>query len=172
MIAITGTPGTGKTTVAKILRSRGYKVLSVNELAEEFGCVIGEENGVKILDVDCLREIRVSADFVEGHMSHHLNADAVVVLRCHPRVLYERLARKGWDEDKIRENVEAEIIDYILVEALELHDNVHEIDTTTLSPEEVADKIESILRGESYPPGSVDWISQISDELDKYIRKL
>ena len=35
VVAITGTPGTGKTTVAEILRKRGYRVFSVNELAEE-----------------------------------------------------------------------------------------------------------------------------------------
>ncbi len=171
MIAITGTPGTGKTTVAEILRKRGYKVLNVNELAEIHGCV-EEEGEVKVVDVECLERIEVDADFVEGHLSHHLKVDAVIVLRCRPDVLYERLVGKGWSEEKIRENVEAELIDYILVEALEKHAEVHEIDTTNLSPEEVADKIEEILKGKSYPSGSVDWISEMGDEVYKYIRKL
>jgi len=172
LIAITGTPGTGKSTVAEVLRKRGYVVLSVNEIAEEFGCVEEEEDGVKIIDLGCLGKIEVDADFVEGHLSHHLNAQAVIVLRCRPDVLYKRLVEKGWGEEKIRENVEAELIDYILVEALEKHENVHEIDTTNLTPEEVADKIEEILKGKKYPPGNVDWISELSDDIDKYIRKL
>ncbi|ADC65777.1 Adenylate kinase [Ferroglobus placidus DSM 10642] len=172
MIAITGTPGTGKSTVAEILRKRGYVVLSVNEIAEKFGCIEEEEDGVKIVDLECLEKVEVDADFVEGHLSHHLNAKTVIVLRCRPDVLYERLVKKGWSEEKIRENVEAELIDYILVEALEKHDDVHEIDTTNLTPEEVADKIEEILRGKKYPPGKIDWISELSDSIDKYIRKL
>ena len=172
MIAITGTPGTGKTTVAEVLRRRGYVVLNVNELAEKYGCVVGEEEGTKIVDIDCLEKIEVEADFVEGHLSHYLKVDAIVVLRCRPDVLYERLLGKGWDEEKIRENVEAELIDYILVEAIERGKVVHEIDTTNLNPEEVADKIEEILKGKHYPPGNVDWLSEFSDDFDKYIRKL
>ena len=38
-IALTGTPGTGKTTISDILRSEGFKVLSLEKLAEKFNCL-------------------------------------------------------------------------------------------------------------------------------------
>ena len=38
-IALTGTPGTGKTTISDILSMEGFKVLSLEKLAEKFNCL-------------------------------------------------------------------------------------------------------------------------------------
>ena len=38
-LALTGTPGTGKSTVARILSERGYTVVSVESLAREHECL-------------------------------------------------------------------------------------------------------------------------------------
>ena len=177
LIALTGTPGVGKSTVAKILRKRGYVVLSVNELAEKFNCVIDEENDCKVVDVDRLaREVRKvvrGLTIVEGHLSHLLNPDLAIVLRCNPVVLKERLEGKGWSEEKILENVEAELIDVILVEALDSVGDVYEIDTTNLTPEAVANAVEEILKGckDRYKPGKIDWLSEVGECLDDLIRR-
>ena len=62
----------------------------------------------------------------------------------------------------MRENLEAEFLDVILVEAVEWCDLVSEIDATCLSPEEVADRVVGILRGElKMPPGEVDWTGEM-----------
>ncbi len=177
LIALTGTPGVGKSTVAEILRRRGYKVLSVNELAERFNCVIGEEDGCKIVDVDELskkvKDIVEDLTIVEGHLSHLLNPDLVIVLRCNPLELKRRLESKEWHEEKILENVEAELVDVILIEALDSVGEVYEIDTTNMSPEEVANAVEEILKGKGgkYKPGKIDWISEVGDEIEEVMRK-
>ncbi len=177
LIALTGTPGVGKSTVAEILRKRGYRVLHLNELAERFNCVIDEEDDCKVVDVDKLaKEVRKAVrglTIVEGHLSHLLNPDLAIVLRCNPLLLKERLERRGWKEEKILENVEAELIDVILVEALDNVEEVYEIDTTNLTPEEVANAVEEILKGESekYKPGKIDWLSEVGDHLDNIIRR-
>ncbi|WP_456478695.1 adenylate kinase family protein [Geoglobus ahangari] len=174
MLAITGTPGVGKTSVAEVLRSRGYRVLHLNEIAEHYGCL--EEDGEeKLVDLEALverfSEDDFSADFVEGHLSHHI-ARRCVVLRCNPVELRRRMEGKGWSEEKIAENLEAEIIDYILVEALEVCEEVHEIDTTGKTPEEVTDLVEKIFKGEVIlPPGSVDWIAELGDRIDEFVRR-
>ncbi len=180
VVAITGTPGTGKTTVAKILRRRGYSVLSVNELAERLDCIIGEEEGCKIVDVDELAKkiadvLPEGLVFLEGHLSHLLNPDITVVLRCNPVELKRRLEGKGWSEEKVLENVEAEIVDVILIEALERCKEVYEIDTTERSPEDVANVIEMIAKGDEevkrkFKPGKIDWIAVIGNEIDELIR--
>ena len=86
-------------------------------------------------------------------------------------MLEERIRKKGWNEEKILENLEAEIIDYVLIEALETCREVHEIDTTFLSPEEVSNIVESIYKGrESFSPGNVDWIGELGDEVYRYLR--
>lgn len=172
MLAITGTPGVGKTTVAKILEKRGYRVGSVNEIAKKYGC-IEEEEGELVVDIKKLREsFSEDLDFIEGHLSHYL-ADRCVVLRCNPLTLKERLKSKGWDEEKILENLEAELIDQILIEALDVCSEVHEIDTTRMTPEELADLIEKIYRGElKLGYGRIDWILVIGDEIEEIIRKV
>ena len=177
LVALTSTPGVGKTTVAEILRARGYRVESVSELAEKFDCIIGEEDDSKIVDVEELAEKLESPEdevvILEGHLSHLLNPDRVIVLRCNPIVLKERLESKGWSEEKVLENVEAELIDAILVEAMEECREVYEIDTTDLSPKEVADSIEEILKGEGdkYKPGGIDWISEVGDRIEELMRR-
>lgn len=81
------------------------------------------------------------------------NADKVVVLRRHPKVLYDELKRRGWSEIKVIENVEAEILGYVAQEAKEWFKESCEIDTTNLSPEEVITKI---LENKCDKP--IDWL--------------
>ncbi|AEA46316.1 adenylate kinase family protein [Archaeoglobus veneficus] len=177
IVALTGTPGVGKTTVADILRARGYRIESVNELAEKYDCVIGEEDDSKIVDIEELAEKLEFPDnelvILEGHLAHLLNPDVAIVLRCNPLILKDRLQSKGWSEEKVLENVEAELIDAILVEAMDECSEVYEIDTTDLNPEEVARVVEMILKGEGdrYRPGKIDWISVVGDRIEELMRK-
>ncbi|MET1124023.1 MAG: adenylate kinase family protein [Archaeoglobaceae archaeon] len=170
LVALTGTPGVGKSSVAEELRRRGYRVVSVAELAREHGCIL-EENDELVVDVEKIREVEFDG-IVEGHLAHFMDADVVIVLRCDPLVLKERLAKRKWDYDKIMDNVEAELLDVILVESLEMHENVYEIDVTHMSVEEVADAVEKIIagEGEKFKPGKVDWLSKYEDRLREVAR--
>ena len=51
------------------------------------------------------------------------------------------------------------------MEAIETCENVCEVDTSNLAPEEVAGIIEKIMNGEAdkYPPGKVDWSGAVMD---------
>jgi len=174
IIALTGTPGVGKTAIAEVLKNRGYNVESVSKLAEEFDCIIGEEGGSRIIDVNSLTEKidRSGVKIIEGHLSHLLNPDVAIVLRCDPRILKKRLSRKGWIDEKVLENVEAEVTDVILMEAMGI-EKVYEIDTTKMSVEEVADAVDRIIRGKSddFKPGKVDWILEAGDDIEELMRK-
>ena len=102
---------------------------------------------------------------IEGHLSHLLGVDIAIVLRCSPKLLEERLRSRGYGDDKVRENVEAEAVDVILIEALDCAGKVCEIDVTHLSPQTVADAVSEILAGENekYPVGHVDWSQEVLD---------
>jgi adenylate kinase len=166
--ALTGTPGTGKTTVAKLLP---YRVIDLNALVRDEGLSQGTdpERDCLIADVDALAE-RVEElapegndeiVILEGHFSHQLASEAIV-LRTKPSVLRERLARRGYPEKKVRENLEAEALDVILVEAAEWCDRVSEIDATERSPQEVAELVIGILRRKiAMPPGEIDWTGEM-----------
>ena len=84
----------------------------------------------------------------------------MIVLRCHPDRLRERLGERGADEAKIDENAEAEALDVILSEAVESHglEPVYEIATTDRDPGDVAADVEAALRGDRAPSaGEVDF---------------
>jgi adenylate kinase len=47
---------------------------------------------------------------IDGHLSHHLPIDAVIVLRCSPEALEDRLSTRGYSEAKTSENCEWELL--------------------------------------------------------------
>jgi adenylate kinase len=178
LIALTGTPGTGKTTVSHLLTEQGITTYSLNELAlsHHFTQGIDVKRGSYILDMEKINEyINNEYDettepiLIEGHASHWLTSVSwVIILRCHPKILRRRLKTKRWNEKKLQENVEAEILDIILCEATEIHHshNLLEIDTTSQTPAVIAGIIlAQIHTGFSniseYCIGRVDWSEEL-----------
>lgn len=168
LVALTGTPGTGKSSVAAELGRRGYFVLPLDRFAEEHKLVTGYDaaRGTKEVDVEALdREVRVPAKlgFLVSHYAHLLSVNMAIVLRCHPKVLADRLRARGWGEPKVRENVEAEAIDAITQEAATRLPFVYEVDTTSATPEAVAGAVLEILQGKvaGREPGHLDWSDEV-----------
>ncbi len=168
LVAITGTPGTGKSTTCAVLSSRGYVIIDLDDLARREGLIVGRDpvRGTDEVDVDALRErIRVPAKiaFLKSHYSHLMDVNLALVLRCRPSVLRARLEARGWPVEKVRENVEAEAIDVITQEAVGRLPFVYEVDATDRTAEQTADAILAILQGktEGHEPGSVDWSSEV-----------
>lgn len=164
--AVTGTPGVGKTSACALVK--GLPVVHVNELVDQLGLVSGYDRKRKTKEVDVPKLAKAVAkmkgDFIlEGHFAHLLGPDVAIVLRCSPKVLEKRLMKKGWDEKKIVENVEAEAVDVILIEALENVHEVCEIDTSKKTPSQVARDVERIISGErqKYRVGNVDWSREV-----------
>lgn len=168
LVAVTGTPGTGKSSACDVLARRGYAVVDLDDAAREGGYVVGRDEARQSdeVDVDALREnLRVPAKiaFLRSHYSHLMDVNLAVVLRCRPSVLRKRLEARGWPPEKVRENVEAEAIDVITQEAADRLPLVFEVDTTSLDPEQTAEAILGILQGrtEGREPGSIDWSEEV-----------
>ncbi|WP_292517058.1 adenylate kinase family protein [Methanoculleus sp.] len=161
MIGITGTPGTGKTSIAAELERRGHTVVRLKDTVRPYIIEEDCDRQTMVVDVDrWVEEFEPIDGFVEGHLAHLLPCDRVVVLRCRPDVLRERLRPRNYPKEKIAENAEAEALDVILIETLENHpdDHILEVDTTELPAGECADRIERFVRGELPPSyGSIDW---------------
>ena len=177
IVALSGTPGTGKTCVSNLLHQKGYEIVSLNEIAVKKGFIEGidEKRNSKILDIARLNEYfskkYATEDlvFIEGHATHFLNvAEKVVLLRCHPRQLKKRLKKRGWNKEKIKENVEAEALDVILCEAVEYFSEncIFEIDTSDKTVESVVESIVEIVKNDfepikKYNMGKIDWSEEI-----------
>ncbi|MBE0521413.1 MAG: adenylate kinase family protein [Candidatus Methanoperedenaceae archaeon] len=181
--ALTGTPGTGKTSVCTAVMENQelcglYHIIELNKLVFGEGLHTGKDNIRDSYAVDTGKlEKKVKQEtslvpggvdiIMDGHLSHLLPADIVIVLRTEPGEIMTRLLKRNYSSGKIRENADAEALDVILVESVEVCDKVFEINTTGKSPQDVAGYVISIIESvktgknpEKFLPGKINWIEQ------------
>ncbi len=182
IIVITGTPGTGKSTVAKILARENKWVhvdLTKYVIKKRLFTHFDEERESYVVDMGKLKrelesflsKLRGNVVIIEGHYAEESIPDrftglvkAVFVFRTHPLTLWERLAKRGYKTGKIRENVEAELVGVCLHNALSIFkpELIYEVDTTALTPLETARVVKGVVTGSfSLPSGPrIDWLSK------------
>lgn len=159
IIALTGTPGTGKTSVAEELE--GFDTLDLTEFVKERK--LGEKGDEFEVNLEAMveelkHEINDKENvLIEGHLSHHFPADFCIVLRCNPEELQERLSEREYSEEKVEENIESEILDIILGEAVSQQENIIEVDTTGRKSGDVAEEVERRINEEEVGYGDIDW---------------
>ncbi len=187
VIVITGTPGTGKTSVSrKLVEEINGLHIDVSRYVIDNRIYIGydEYRRSYIIDeeklVEKLESIIRKSDkpvVIDIHYPEILDpnmVDYVIILRTNPLELEKRLSkRKDWPLHKIRENVMAEILGVITSNVLEHYpeEKVYEIDTTNKNIEEIVREIIAIIRGErkSRVKKWIDWLELIGPRiLDKY----
>ena len=169
VIALTGSPGTGKSTLASRLQKEGLTIITLEEVAESVDALSQFEE-LREVEISKLTEWKWEGDshcVIDGHLSHHCSIDAVIVLRCNPIELRHRLEqRTGYGPDKIESNVEWELISGVWADLIALHPNANviEIDTTEhdVSMDTVLDFILNDMPSpsvEEFISDSIDWIA-------------
>ncbi len=136
VIIITGTPGTGKTTLAKkIAKEKCYTHIDVNKIIDREKLSEGYDKlrkskiiDTKKLNKSLIKLIKENKNIViDSHLSHYLPkkyVDSCIVTKCSLKTLEKRLKKRKYSKSKIRENLDAEIFDTCKVEAEE---NGHKI---------------------------------------------
>jgi adenylate kinase len=133
-IIITGTPGTGKTVITNLLEKEGYSIIEVGKLVKEKKLYdyYDEERESYVVNDKLLNEklVELLKDYsssepliIDGHVvelppTYVLHC---IVLRCSIRHLRQRLMERNYGSSKIDENVEAEIMEVLLTDMLELY---------------------------------------------------
>ena len=160
VILLSGTPGVGKTTVAKALRQKDFQVLALNDFIISNGLYFGfdylresviiDEELVRLKLLELFKTI--SGYFViESHAAEIVPPEfvhLVIILRCNPKILRARLEQfRKYSKAKIDENIQAEIMEECLISAQETFpaDKIIEIDSSYFSPDEIAEKIISTI---------------------------
>ena len=135
-IIVSGTPGTGKTTYAKSLaKEKKYLYLDVKAFIKKNNLSDGynKEMDTEIIDIKKLNkallnfldeenEKHTHGVVIDSHLSHYLpssSVDKCIITKCHLPELKKRLSKRKYSNEKIRENLDAEIFDTCRIEALE-----------------------------------------------------
>ena len=162
-IAITGTPGVGKTSFCAAMN---HPTKSVEEIAAPHDCLGDtEKDGAAPIDLEKLiPKIDWSEEgliLIDGHLSHLLPVDAIILIRCHPDILRKRLSERDYSQSKVDENVECELIGIVAAECLETP--CLELDSAIGVEAMIARAERWITDGfkPSRPNEGIDWIGQI-----------
>jgi len=180
IISITGTPGTGKTQAGKELaKLMNANLISLSSIEKRMKSPLDKKRKVKIIDIKELAKrteklMKPGINIFEGHLSHFLKPDIIIVLRCRPDVLEKRLKKRRYSKAKILENIQSEILDSSTIEALENCKKVYEIDTTEKTSKNTVKLIKKFIDAKDkkclsdYMPGKIDWSEKFKNYLLKF----
>ncbi|MEM4072162.1 MAG: AAA family ATPase, partial [Candidatus Micrarchaeaceae archaeon] len=122
IVAITGTPGVGKTTIAKLLQRevKGSVLIEANDIinAQKLYSRI-DSDGAKVVKLKALQRAVAEAVtrakgakliIIEGHILSDIKIRGAIaiVIREHINKIIKRLEARGYPKEKINENVIAE----------------------------------------------------------------
>lgn len=166
-VGITGTPGTGKKTIAPLVASKmDLPCISLYDQAVLSRLI---ERGDDDAEVDTFALGRFLAKHVSGHALIHghllpyvlsgRELRKVAVLRCEPMALRRRLLARGYQPRKVVDNVEAELIGVLSADSITTFGSMKtgEFDTTASEPTAAAKAISDFLGGSREPSHGIDW---------------
>jgi len=188
VILVLGVAGVGKTVFGKALASLlGLKFIDMPELVERRKLYSGYDVESKAYLVD-LRKLSAAAGSelrgggvlasVYAFKPRGVRVSWAIILRVRPTRLLEILRSRGYPDEKIRENVSAELIDQPLVEAIQKFGRrkIVQLDATDVDLKSLARRAAEAIKSRTFRQldRKIDWIGELerSGELEELLRFL
>jgi adenylate kinase len=191
VILLTGVPGVGKTKIAcSLAEALGCVNIDLSAFTEIEGLVTSydERRNTSVADLEKLKvrlaELTREGEelfIIEGHFASDVIPPEKVkfafVLRKAPWELKKVLVNRHYHPNKIKENLEAELLGVCLVDALDTFEPkfICEMDTTGKNPEELVKEILAVIKKERVcSHGRIDWLGhsktiKLMEDMTKYI---
>ncbi|MEM3431193.1 MAG: AAA family ATPase [Candidatus Micrarchaeia archaeon] len=197
IFVLTGTPGTGKSSIANYFAKKKSIIIDLNKLVNKKHLWYTKEKGSKVVDIaslqrEVIKEIfriknkykhkiskesnNVNNIIIEGHLACEITlpVDAVIVLRTRPDILVKRLIKRKYPKYKISENVQVEIIDYCTRKAEENYNcPIYEIDSSgsiRVTINKINTLIKKILNRDKIVNSPINWMRYaFNKEVAKYL---
>jgi len=168
-IIITGSPGTGKSLIAKMLAKKmKLELIDIKAIVRKEKLAKNHEVDLKRLK-SALSFLKKKKDYVvEGHLACEIRlpADYIFVLRTNPETLERRLAKRKYPKKKLDGNLMAEMLDYCTQRAEKVYRKMPlELDTSALIPAKAASRIETAIKQKKKKLDSVNYSRQLKDYL-------
>jgi adenylate kinase len=187
VIIVTGTPGTGKTTISRLLSNKlNAEHIDLTSYAYANNLISSRDRcrETDIIDLNAVRrsiteEIKKAPGniVIDGHYASDVTkinlVTRIFVLRREPWLLFEELMKRSYSKLKIKENVEAELLGVCLNDTAFKQDpeKICEIDTSHQNPEETTLMIISVLSGaKTCGFGKIDWMDR--SETEELVKEL
>jgi len=165
---ITGNPGTGKHTIAKLISKKlNLEIIDINKIAIEQG--LAQKNN-HALDVDVTKLKKIidkkarENSMLIGHLApyviDHKNVKVTVVLRKSPYKLQSIYKKRKYSSKKSLENIGSEILGITYYDAVRQFGKkkTFQIDTSDISISTTAKKVELIFKRKSTKEDKIDWL--------------
>ena len=174
VLVLTGNPGVGKHTISrKLAEVLGYTIVDVNK--EAIKAEIQKQNDSIDVDVEetqrMLKDKISDKSLIVGHLAPFVVSkelvSIVIVLRRSPYDLIPIYEKRAYSNTKKNDNLGSEILGVIAYDSIEKfgEDKTFQINTTSLTVEDITKKIESVINGTS-KGDTVDWLTEIARKND------
>lgn len=171
MNIITGNPGTGKHTIAKLISKKlDLEIIDINKIAIEQG-LVKKNNYVLEVDVNKLKKIiekKASENSILiGHLAPYVidskNVKISVVLRKSPYKLQSIYKKRKYSSKKSLENLGSEILGITYYDAVREFGKkkTFQIDTSDISISATVKKVELIFKRKSTKEDKIDWLHMV-----------
>ena len=174
MLVLTGNPGVGKHTVSQELaKLLDYEIVDINQEAIKAG--MPKQNDSINVDIEKMRQLLngkiTNKSLIVGHLApfviSNTQVSKTIVLRKNPYELIQVYEKRNYPEKKKNDNLGSEILGIVAYDSIRTFgkDNTFQVNTTSITVQEIVKKIDDIIHGNS-KGDTIDWLTEISEKND------